>query len=146
MNKLKILRVLLAVFVSTLDVFEKAIWVDLSADRDTLEEVAADKAANLTEATKALIWEAIGCAAPDIKGAYVEVMVENLAFDGYYKAAVLAPNVAFDGWTPELSDMVNENSGLIKKDLTAMLTDMVMAHLDGDSGRSDPHYEIHRRD
>lgn len=142
---MNILRVLFVVFVGTRDAFEKIVWIDLSDDGLALEEVAADKATSLTEAAKALVWEAISCATPDIKDAFIEIFIENFRFDGYYKKNILPSDAAFTSWTPELSDRVNAVNAQIKNDLTAMMTDMAVAHLNGDSGRSDPRYEICRR-
>lgn len=138
-------RIYLVILVASLDAFEKVIWTSVLLDSDLVEDCAADKSAFAVEAIKALVWEAISCATPDIKNARVEVFVENSTHDGIYVTDVLPPDVRFDGWTPELSDIVTNASDQIKDDLAAMLTDMATAHLNGDDGRGDPRYEIRRR-
>lgn len=138
-------RILLAILVASLDSFEKVIWTSILLDSDLVEDCAADKAAFIVEAIKAQTWEAISCATPDIKNARVEVSIENSTHDGIYVADILPSDAHFEGWTPELSDIVANASDQIKDALTAMLTDMATAHLDGDDGRGDPRYEIRCR-
>ena len=141
-----IFRVLMAILVAGLDIVEEVVWVTLPVELMDLDDSANENASVLTKVIVAKIWEMIFCAAPDIKGARIEVQIETTTLDGIYEKPILSPDAAFTAWTPELSDMVNEASVEIKKDLKDMLVDMVGAYVIGDTGRGDPRYEIHQHD
>lgn len=138
------IRVMVLIMVADCDPFEMVIWIPIPAsDRDAATTGGADL---LDGAIKALLWEAIFCAAPHVNNVGVEVFAECSTHDATYYKEILKPKANFTVWTSELSKRVDEAATEIKADMKNMLTDLAAAHFDGTASGGGVSYAITSRD
>lgn len=131
------------IMVADCDPFELVVWVPVPAsDRAAAVDSGADL---LTGTIKALLWEAIFCAAPNVNNAGVEVLAECPTHATTYYKEILEPNANFTVWTPELSKCVDKATTEIKADMKDLLTDLAAAHFDGAAGGGGVRYVITTR-
>lgn len=144
MKKLLILRFMISAYVGNLDPFERVVWLDLS-EGNTLEDTISNEVIKIIETAMALTWEAVCCATPTIRGADIEVVIENITYEAEYHKNILSHDTKVTGWTPELSNIVNDASLQMKEDLKNVLVDMVKTCSERSHTGGNHHYEIRQR-
>ena len=140
-----VIFVVFEIFVDCLDSIKDSKWVALPLESSRVEDAAIDEAASVVDSIMAHLWDALFCAAPNVRDARVEVLAKDFTHDGLYEMRVLPYNAPYKGWSPALRDDVYKAAYQMKLDLADMLVDMVVAHLNGVEDGGDLDYEIHRR-
>lgn len=137
------LRVLITIFMNTLDQFEEVTWVVVPAfDR---AEAIVNGADRLVQITAALFQEAFPYAAPTVHNASVSIEADCVSCTAHYENIIVQHGKAYAYESPDLHELVVEKSKEVKSDLVDLLTDLAAAHFDGTASEGGCRYVIRNR-